>query len=186
MCIYSYFPTLPLPVLSSKVHVASTTHHAHSTCSHSTHTMHHAIYTVYTYNVVHAHEYIGYTLRPYTPHSTQLYTICSWSSPLPCHVRNQSTTFTHLHIISAAARCKHTALSCVLLLLASQPAPAASAVTARGLRDALLRLLHFAVQLLLHVLSCSLATATALLLLCDRHCLHTIVTPLLLQLILLR
>ena len=88
-------------------------------------------------------------------------------------------------MISAAARCKHTALSCVLLLLASQPAPAASAVTARGLRDALLRLLHFAVQLLLHVLSCSLATATALLLLCDRHCLHTIVTPLLLQLILL-
>ena len=32
---------------------------------------------------------------------------------------------------------------------------------------------------------CSLATATALLLLHDRHCLHTIVTPLLLQLMLL-
>ena len=73
--------------------------------------------------------------------------------PYPAtYIRNQSTTFAHFDIISAAARCKHTALSCVLLLLASQPAPAASAVTARDLRDALPRLLHYTVQLLLHVL----------------------------------
>ena len=77
-------------------------------------------------------------------------------------------------MISAAARCKHTALSCVLLLLASPPAPAASAVPARGLRDALLRLLHFAVQVLLHVLlaghrHCTAAVARPSLLTHDCH-----------------
>ena len=137
-------------------------------------------YTLYiyidTYHVVHAHAYMGYTPRPYTPHSCTLYTAGAYPYPATYAISRllSLSHHGHLHMISAAARCKHTALSCVLLLLASPPAPAASAVPARGLRDALLRLLHFAVQVLLHVLlaghrHCTAAVARPSLLTHDCH-----------------